>query len=37
MREWCRRADFGAMLPQLLEGKDRDFAAYINTVAPAEA
>jgi hypothetical protein len=24
MREWCRRADFCAMLPQLLEGEDSD-------------
>jgi hypothetical protein len=33
MREWCRRADFRAMLPQLLEGEDRDFAQYISRVA----
>lgn len=33
MREWCRRADFCAMLPQLLEGEDPDFAAYISKVA----
>jgi hypothetical protein len=37
MREWCRRADFHAMLPQLLEGEDSDFAAYIREVAAAEA
>jgi hypothetical protein len=37
MREWCRCADFRAMLPQLLEGEDRDFAAYISTVAADEA
>jgi hypothetical protein len=37
MREWCRRADFRAMLPQLLEGEDGDFAAYITRVAAAEA
>jgi hypothetical protein len=36
MREWCRRADFCAMLPQLLEGEDADFAAYIRKVAARE-
>ncbi len=29
MREWCRRADFRAALPSLLQGEDADFAAYI--------
>jgi hypothetical protein len=37
MREWCRRADFCAMLPQLLEGEDRDFAACISAIAATEA
>jgi hypothetical protein len=37
MREWCRRADFRAMLPQLLEGEDQDFAAYIGAIAAKEA
>lgn len=36
MREWCRRPDFCAMLPQLLEGEDADFAAYIRRLAAAE-
>jgi hypothetical protein len=29
MREWCRREDFRTALPQLLQGEDADFAAYI--------
>jgi hypothetical protein len=36
MREWCRRPDFCAMLPQLLEGEDQDFAAYIRRIAEQE-
>ena len=36
MREWCRRPDFCAMLPQLLEGEDPDFAAYIQRLAAEE-
>jgi hypothetical protein len=36
MREWCRRPDFRAMLPQLLEGEDRDFAACIQRIAAEE-
>lgn len=36
MREWCRRADFCTMLPQLLEGEDPDFSAYISRVAEAQ-
>ena len=36
MREWCRRPDFLAMLPQLLEGEDPDFSHYISRVADAE-
>ena len=37
MREWCRRPDFCAMLPQLLEGEDADFTAYIRKVAARES
>lgn len=29
MRDWCRRADFRAALPALLEGEDPAFVAYI--------
>ena len=29
MREWCRREDFHALLPTLLQGEDAEFAAYI--------
>ena len=36
MREWCRRPDFCAMLPQLLEGEDPDFVAYIQRIAAEE-
>lgn len=36
MREWCRRPDFCAMLPQLLEGEDPDFVAYIERIAAEE-
>jgi hypothetical protein len=36
MREWCRRPDFRAMLPQLLEGEDPDFAACILRIAREE-
>lgn len=33
MREWCRREDFRACLPELLRGEDPDFAAYIRRLA----
>lgn len=33
MREWCRRPDFRALLPRLLEGEDPDFVAYIQRIA----
>lgn len=36
MREWCRRPDFCAMLPELLEGEDPDFVAYIERLAAEE-
>src|SRR5262245_7805039 len=29
MREWCRREDFWALLPTLLEGEDPEFAGYM--------
>ena len=29
MRDWCKRADFRAALPALLEGEDPAFVAYI--------
>jgi hypothetical protein len=36
MRDWCRREDFRAALPQLLEGEDDAFSAYITALAEAE-
>ena len=33
MREWCRREDFKAVLPKLLEGEDEDFQRHIRKVA----
>jgi len=33
MREWCRRGDFRALLPVLLEGEDPEFGAYIRKLA----
>jgi hypothetical protein len=36
MREWCRRPDFCAMLPRLLEGEDPDFVACIQAIADEE-
>jgi hypothetical protein len=33
MREWCKREDFRAMLPTLLEGEDPDFCTYIRALA----
>ena len=32
MREWCRREDFRALLPELLEGEDPDFVTYIRAL-----
>jgi hypothetical protein len=29
MREWCKREDFCALLPTLLEGEDPEFATYM--------
>ena len=36
MREWCRRADFRAELPVLLEGEDDAFSRHILQIAEAE-
>jgi hypothetical protein len=33
MRQWCRRGDFRALLPVLLEGEDPEFSGYIRTLA----
>jgi hypothetical protein len=33
MREWCRREDFRALLPTLLEGEDAQFVTYIQALA----
>lgn len=33
MRDWCRRADFRAALPQLLQGEDPAFAAHLTRLA----
>jgi hypothetical protein len=33
MREWCKRKDFHALLPTLLEGEDEEFGAYIRKLA----
>ncbi len=37
MREWCRKKGFQDVLPDLLEGEDDEFSAYILTLAQAEA
>lgn len=37
MREWCRREDFRTALPQLLQGEDTDFAAYISRIGDQAA
>ena len=37
MREWCRREDFRAALPELLEGEDDEFSRHIQGIAKAEA
>lgn len=36
MREWCRRADFRAVLPVLLQGEDEAFGKYIERIARDE-
>jgi hypothetical protein len=37
MREWCRRAEFRELLPELLQGEDEEFAACIRRIAGEEA
>lgn len=37
MREWCRRQDFRARLPDLLSGEDPGFSAYILRLAHEES
>jgi hypothetical protein len=37
MREWCRRGDYRAMLPVLLEGEDLEFGSYIRELAAKES
>jgi hypothetical protein len=32
MLEWCRRADFRAMLPELLDGEDPEFVDYLRAL-----
>jgi hypothetical protein len=36
-RYWCRRSDFRAVLPSLLEGEDQDFQQFMRRVAAEEA
>lgn len=36
MRNWCRRADFRQLLPELLQGEDPDFVAHITRIAAEE-
>lgn len=33
MRDWCKRTDFRAALPELLNGEDEQFAAHITKIA----
>lgn len=33
IRFWCRRSDFITMLPELLDGEDPEFVAYIDKIA----
>lgn len=37
MRDWCERDDFKYTLPQLLQGEDAEFAAYIQQIANEES
>lgn len=37
IREWCRREDFRAALPELLKGEDEDFVRVVWRVAEEEA
>lgn len=36
LREWCRREDFRAVLPEILPGEDEDFRAHIERIAAEE-
>jgi len=36
IREWCRRGDFRAALPELLRGEDEDFRKLITRIASEE-
>jgi hypothetical protein len=36
MRSWCRREDYRAVLPEMLEGEDPDFVAHIRRLATEE-
>jgi hypothetical protein len=37
IREWCRREEFRAELPELLQGEDEDFCRHISRIAADEA
>ncbi len=37
IRFWCKRKDFKEILPELLEGEDPDFIAYITNVISKES
>lgn len=37
MREWCRREDFRAALPELLRGEDEEFCTLIRRIADEES
>lgn len=37
MRYWCRREDYRAVLPELLEGEDPDFVEHIKRLAAEES
>jgi len=36
MRHWCRRRDFRGILPEMLDGEDPDFQAYMSNIAAEE-
>ncbi|HYD85270.1 MAG TPA: hypothetical protein VEA63_14490 [Opitutus sp.] len=37
MRDWCRRPDFRELLPELLQGEDPEFQAYIRKISAEES
>jgi hypothetical protein len=37
MRDWCKRNDFRALLPALLEGEDDEFSQHITRIASENA